>query len=109
MSDLIRLVEVYSLYTAKDKIITREVTTNYGCETDAALAVLVEVTKDFDPSKKTDKILYDTASYQIRPKTLYKSKVGIFFKDEEGRRYLTLQEKIDLRIENEQLGKFLFA
>lgn len=105
MSNPIKLVEVWSLYTSKDKIITRignpYKNKDVDLQSDIALAVLVVVTEDFNLMDS------DTYSYQIRPKALYKSSRGIFYKDGSIRRYLSTQEIIDLKIENRKLGKYL--
>ena len=109
MSNPIKLVEVYSHYTQEDRIVTKRVKKYNGLnlEVDVCLAVLVVVTQDFDPNNKINRILEDTCSFQIRPKALYKSKKGIFYKDGKERRYLTNQELIDLMIENKELGSYL--
>lgn len=109
MSEPIKLVETYSLHSSKDKIITRTVKKYFdlSVEVDVCLAVLVVVIRDFNPDLNIDYILSDTNSFQIRPKALYKSSRGIFYKDEKERRYLSTQEIIDLKIENKELGKYL--
>jgi len=111
MSKPIKLVETYSFHSAKDKLITRRIQhpdiDNCKFEKDISLSVLTVVTEDFNLEDKIERILNETESYQIRPKALYKSKRGIFYKDENGRRYLCKQEIIDLKMENEELGKYL--
>lgn len=109
MSNPLKLVEVYSTHSSKDKIITRKekLFEDSTYLTDIALAVLTIVTEDFNPLKNINNILYDTYSFQIRPKALYKTTRGIFFKDGSERRYLSTQEIIDLKFENNELGKFL--
>ena len=111
MSKPIKLVETYSFHSAKDKLITRRIQhpdiDNCKFEKDISLSVLTVVTEDFNLEDKIDKILDEKDSYQIRPKALYKSKRGYFYKDEIGRRYLSNQEIIDLKMENEELGKYL--
>ena len=106
MKNLIRLVEIESFQSAKNKIITRKNVDMGGFRSDVALAVLVIVKKDFELEGITDIILHDTDSYQIRPKALFKSKLGIYFNDD-GRRYLSKQDIIDLKIQNGELGKYL--
>jgi hypothetical protein len=107
MSKPIKLVKVESYYPGKDRMIIGKIDKE-SYENDICLAVLVIVIEDFKPNELINDVLRETDSYQIRPKALYKNTRGVFFKDEKERRYLTLQEKIDLRIENEELGKFLF-
>jgi len=108
MGKPIRVVEVYSNRSTKDKLITRKIThSELGYSVDVALAVLVVVTKDFNPNKKINVILHDTSSYQIRPKVLYKSTRGLYYKNNDGRRYLELQEIIYLKLENQELGKWI--
>ena len=111
MSKPIKLVETYSFHSAKDKLIIRRIQhpdiDNCKFEKDISLSVLTVVTEDFNLDEKIDKILDEKDSYQIRPKALYKSKRGIFYKDEIGRRYLSKQEIIYLKIDNKELGKYL--
>ena len=100
---LLSLVEVESRYTAKDKILTGTID-----DRDICLSILAIVTADFNPFDCEDYILHsDTYSFQIRPKALYKSKKGIYFKIGSSRHYLTEHELFNLRMDYANFREFL--
>lgn len=60
--------------------------------------VLVNTTRDFDPFSNETQIVDDTSSYQFRPKTLYKSSKGVYYKHTTTKKavYLTPNQEAEL-------------
>lgn len=106
MKKLINLIKINTYDSSKDKIIINK--DNIKNQTnDIALGVLVIIRQDFDIENIDNKIIGENDSFQIRPKSLYKSNRGIFYKEGKERRYLSTQEQIDLKIKNPELAQYL--
>ena len=113
--DIINLVEVMAKFahTTTDRIFTRrnvlirKYPNGYEMREDATLGVLVVTTQDFNLDWEP-RVLDDCESFQIRPKALFLSDKGVYFKDNGSRRYLTKDQISNLATINPSLGEILY-